>query len=226
MKRAIVYILVLMGLVLACNQGGRELPTRASKAVLTRQAELPPTYTPVPLIKPQHQRFIPGAQPTVTPYIEGDPAELVIEAVPRPTEDLVLQIPGDQNPASISNQSVGTSARFGSAAASLRVDDWDIRVEQVNFFEELTGVGGDVRRATGRYLVVFLAVTNRGSYTRTFVPFGNVDVIDSSGWVYEDDGLARSAAQWTFNTDIGGYLEPGQSYHLVAVYDVHDGSNE
>ena len=75
------------------------------------------------------------------------------------------------------------------------------------FLDHLESLSG-VEYPVGRYLVLFLAVTNRKSYTDTFTAYGDLEVIDSEGRTYDEDILAWFAAWQTYETDIGASIPP------------------
>lgn len=83
-----------------------------------------------------------------------------------------------------------------------------------------SNVSDDFVKAAGRFALLFLRVTNRGLYPRTFVAFGTLEVEDSSGTRYEEKPLASAYAQFSHGTDIGADLNPDETAHVIAVYDI------
>lgn len=106
-------------------------------------------------------------------------------------------------------------------AGSMVVDDWEVSVERVLTAHEIkSSVSDDFVRAAGRFVLIFLRVTNRGLYPRTFVAFGTLEVEDAAGRRYEEELLASAYAQFKYSTDIGADLNPDKTAHVVAVFDV------
>jgi hypothetical protein len=106
-------------------------------------------------------------------------------------------------------------------ASSMVVDDWEVSIERVLTADTVSsGVSDNFVKAAGRFALLFLRVANRGLRPRTFVAFGTLEVEDSVGMRYEEDFLAAGYAQGQYNTDIAADLNPDETAHVVAVFDV------
>ncbi len=70
-----------------------------------------------------------------------------------------------------------------------------------------------------------MEVTNRGLSPETFIAFGTLDVRDASGQRFEENNLASFYAQDLYGTDICAEINPDQTKHCVAVYDISQQSD-
>jgi hypothetical protein len=103
--------------------------------------------------------------------------------------------------------------------SSMSVDNWEIRLERIATVPSLTALGMKLK-AAGRFAILFLAVTNRGLRPDTFVAFGTVDVQDGQGGRFQEDPPASGLAQWIYETDIGARINPDDTKHVAAAFDV------
>jgi type VI secretion system protein VasI len=106
------------------------------------------------------------------------------------------------------------------------IDNWQIRVERVLTAESLTSSYRDsTEKAAGRFALVFMAVTNRALSPRTFVPIGNLAIRDTAERLYTVNPMANVYAQDQYGTDIGADINPDETVHAVAVFDIPEQSN-
>lgn len=106
------------------------------------------------------------------------------------------------------------------AGSKLRVDDWEVEVTRVDILRELKGITGNVERASGRFAVLFLRVTNRGLSTDTFIPMGNLELRDLQGRAYEENFVASGYAEYQYDTDLTGLINPDETVITIAVFDI------
>jgi len=103
---------------------------------------------------------------------------------------------------------------------------WQIRVTEVLVADTLgSTVSSSVVKASGRFVIVFMEVTNRGLSPSTFIAFGTVDVQDASGRRFEENNMATFYAQNLYGTDLCAHINPDQTMSCVAVYDVSQQSS-
>jgi hypothetical protein len=101
------------------------------------------------------------------------------------------------------------------------VDNWQIQVERVLTTETLSSSYRDsTEKAAGRFALVFMAVTNRALSPRTFVAIGNLAIRDATGRLYAVNPMANVYAQAQYDTDLGADINPDETVHVVAVFDV------
>lgn len=112
------------------------------------------------------------------------------------------------------------------AGSAILVEDtqgvkWQITVERIEVADTLTAsFSDDVEKAAGRFALVFLSVTNRGLSPETFVAWGILQIQDAEGRRYDENSVASFLAETTYDTDIGASINPDQTAHVVAVYDI------
>lgn len=104
------------------------------------------------------------------------------------------------------------------AGSSIVVNNWEIKVDKIIIAPSVSAFDRE-EKAQGRFALVFMSVTNRGLSTNTFVAFGTVDVMDAQQR-FQENAVASSLAQTQYNTDIGAYINPDATNHVVAVYDI------
>ena len=109
--------------------------------------------------------------------------------------------------------------------SSITVNDFQVQGERVLIAESLTNSTGIVQEATGRFAIVFMAVTNHASSPHTFVPFRNLDIRDAEGRQFEQDTLATFDVQLQYGTDFGLDINPNETAHMVVVYDISEQSS-
>jgi len=102
---------------------------------------------------------------------------------------------------------------------SMSVDNWEIRLERIATVPALTALGMKLK-AAGRFAILFFAVTNRGLRPDTFVAFGTVDIQDGQGRRFQEDPPASGLAQWIYETDIGARINPDDTVHVAAAFDI------
>jgi hypothetical protein len=108
----------------------------------------------------------------------------------------------------------------------MRVDNWEVQIERVAVAEQMeSSVTGQRIEARGRFALVFLAVTNRGLRPDTFVAFGTLEIEDAEGSRSEEDTMASTYAHFQYSTDIGANINPGETVHVVAGFDVSESSH-
>jgi len=105
----------------------------------------------------------------------------------------------------------------------VRIDNWQIRVERVELAEQSTSFG-HTYRAEGQFAWLFLEVTNRGLSPDTFVAYGKIDVQDATGRRSQEDVVITGHGQDRYNTDLGAQINPDETRHLVAGYDIAKGN--
>lgn len=180
------------------SASSHSLPTRAQ---LAEAPKLPATFTPRPSNTPP-QAF--GAPP------KREPTQTAT-----PTPDLRSRIP----PPAVAEEPVHLPGEQLNFVSVLRVKGWDVQVERVEVMSQLPGIG-DESYPSGRYAILFLSVTNRHNYTDTFVPYGSISLFDPKGSETEEDWSASFDAWYYFYADTGSGVEPGETAHTVAAYDL------
>jgi hypothetical protein len=107
------------------------------------------------------------------------------------------------------------------AGAPLFIGNWGIVVDRVEIAASLTSsYSGLTEKPAGRFALVFMRITNRGLSPDTFVAYGDIEIKDASGRLSEENFLASSYAQSQYNTDIGANINPDETVHIVAVFDI------
>lgn len=101
----------------------------------------------------------------------------------------------------------------------MTVDNWEIRVERIEFAETMS-FDDKIRKSAGRFALLFLAVTNRDLSPETFTAFGTVEIQDAEGRRYEEDSVISFWAYVQYDTDIGAEINPDATEHVVAAYDI------
>lgn len=101
----------------------------------------------------------------------------------------------------------------------ISVDNWEIQVEDIITAEQMT-FQGKVRKSAGRFVLVFLAVTNRDLAPDTFVGFGTLEIEDAEGRHYEEDAVVSFWAEVEYDTDIGAEINPDETAHVVVAFDI------
>ena len=103
---------------------------------------------------------------------------------------------------------------------------WEISVEKIIFSNSLTSpLTGSVDRASGRFAIIFLSVTNRGLSTRSFVTTtGFLNIYDAEGHVYEEH-IASMSAREIYNIDSGLNINPDSTAHIISVFDISASSD-
>lgn len=169
------------------------LDTATPKPTATLTKTPNPTATPEPT--PTNTSVV---VPTDIPTLTVTPVqELLATPTPLPVDEPISQV-GDL----------------------IIIEDWEIRVERVEFAEELTGITNNTEKAAGRFVLVFLTVINHGLSNDTFVAFGSLEIQDSESRTYEENFVASGYASYQFDTDSGVVLNPDETGHMVAVFDI------
>lgn len=99
---------------------------------------------------------------------------------------------------------------------------WEISVESIIFSDSLTSpITGRVDKASGRFAIIFLSVTNRGLSTDSFVSAtGQLEIRDAKGKSYTEHLFAPMSAQEIYKTESGLNIPPDATAHIVTVFDV------
>ena len=107
-------------------------------------------------------------------------------------------------------------------------DRWEIRIQKVLLTDQLTSrSSSQTVRATWRFAIVFLAVTNRGPGTDYFVVQSDtLKIQDAYGRTYEVNELATAYAQEQYQTDPGLFVNPGQTVSMVGVWELSPHGDE
>lgn len=112
-----------------------------------------------------------------------------------------------------------------SSDSTFIVNNWQIRVDKVEILEEIRFLDEKIN-PSGRFLALFLSVTNLGTETKSFIgTFGYVDVINSNFHVYEEDipNSITAADMWEFPYN-GLDIKPQETRPILVVYDIPNDS--
>ncbi len=103
---------------------------------------------------------------------------------------------------------------------------WEIRVTKELVVDKLKPTFSDeVEKAAGRFLIVFMEVTNKGLSPETFMSYGTLDVNDASGQQFQENSIASFYAQDIYSSDICADINPDETKFCVSVYDISKQSN-
>lgn len=147
---------------------------------------------------------------TTTPTLSIEVASILTEvsasATPSPTPQAI-------------GESIVINEQYSDAV-------WEISIEKIIFSDSLTSpLTGSVDKASGRFAIIFLSVTNRGLSTDSFVTtMGSLDIYDAEGNVYSEH-LASMSAQEIYNVEYGLAINPDSTAHIVVVFDISSSSD-
>jgi hypothetical protein len=105
--------------------------------------------------------------------------------------------------------------------STIKIQNWQIQVVKVDTVEQIN-FQGEIRKANGRFALLYLSVTNVGNVTNTFVgTFSYLDIVDNNFVRYEEDFVASFEAQVQKNMDMNGFqIAPGETRTVLVVYDI------
>ena len=110
---------------------------------------------------------------------------------------------------------------FMPAGSPITVNNWEVRVERILTADSITWQAvGDTTYATGRWALLFLAVTNRGSVPETFYVWDQLEIQDAEGARYAWDSHVTLVAMDDYDLCCGLDIAPGATDHAVAGYDI------
>jgi hypothetical protein len=103
--------------------------------------------------------------------------------------------------------------------STISAGTWDLRVDRVEGADAVYSAAGESLQASGRFAVVYLAVTNAG-FQPAALHASRVLLQDASGNEYRNNDLASAYASSPGCVDFVLDLEPGATACLVAVIEV------
>ena len=184
------------------SAGYEEMMRGLEELTALAEGRVPATSTPLPTRAP----------PTATR------TRVISAAVATHTRVISISTPIPSTPTRLVPTQTATLI---AASGTMTVDNWEIRVERIETADTITSpYSDDMYKAAGRFVLVFIAVTNRGLRPDTFVAFGTVDVQDAEGRQYEEDFVVGAIAMGIYNTDIGASINPDDTKHVVVAYDI------
>lgn len=113
------------------------------------------------------------------------------------------------------------------SGSSFIVNHWQVQVTRVELTEQ-TEFYGEITQAAGRFLILFLSVTNIGETTDSFIgTHGYIDVMDASYRRFEEDSVASFRVQTAYNMPVGAGLDiaPMSTVVIAVVYDISEQSD-
>lgn len=118
-----------------------------------------------------------------------------------------------------------TALRSGSAIIVTDGDgnDWQVRVERVEVGQAFS-FDGKTEKASGRFALLFLEITNRGLSPGIFLSFGTIELVDASGRSYGTHLMGELYAQIAYGMESSCIqVNPDATVHCLAVFDVPQG---
>ena len=108
------------------------------------------------------------------------------------------------------------------AGRPIVIGHWQIQVREVLVVPSLASPygGGGTVVATGRFVLLFMTVTNQGRSPDTFVAFATIEIEDAEGRRYAANSVATHYAQSTHRTSLAVDVPPGTGAYIVVVYDI------
>ncbi|NLF01660.1 MAG: DUF4352 domain-containing protein [Anaerolineales bacterium] len=108
--------------------------------------------------------------------------------------------------------------------STITINNWEIQVEKVLTTEALSLSDG-YRSSAGRFVLVFILVTNHGSSIDSYPASDGLMVWDADGHGYHEDLVGTGYAQGEYNMDLGVNIAPGSSRQLVVAFDISEQSS-
>ncbi|MCB0174374.1 MAG: putative DNA binding domain-containing protein [Anaerolineae bacterium] len=155
-----------------------------------------PSYTNTPVVPPTDTPTI-VVLPTVTPTLVPPTAPIPTPTFTTLPEEILIS-PVDK---------------------SMIVDNWNISVKRIEITDQMT-FDQQLRKPMGRFLLLFMNITNLGLIPDTFTAYGTVEVQDEEGITYEEDSVVSFWAYVEYDTDIGAQINPDATEYVVAVFDI------
>ena len=84
----------------------------------------------------------------------------------------------------------------------------------------MVGIDGHKEKAAGRFALLFLEVTNRGLSPDTFLSDSLFNIQDADGNWFFERSMASINAKYQYNTDLTGIIDPDETVHTVAAFDI------
>lgn len=187
------------------------IPTVSEVVVNPTDTETPePTTTLTQTPEPTH---------TNTPVVSStDTPTLVVPPTIMPTPEMTM--PPTASIPTPTFTALPAEVPTSSVEGSMMVDNWEIRVNRIEFAEKITGISGNIEKAAGRFAIVFLTVTNLGLSNDTFVAFGSLEIQNSEGRTYDENFVASGYASYGYGSESGLVLNPDETGHMLAVFDI------
>jgi hypothetical protein len=111
------------------------------------------------------------------------------------------------------------SATAYPLGSSIVINKWQIQVKKIITVQTLS-FNTSVEKASGRFALVFMYITNLDLSPQTFVAFGDMQIQDADGQKYDENNLASFYAQLQYNTDSGAEINPDATANVVAAFDI------
>jgi hypothetical protein len=108
------------------------------------------------------------------------------------------------------------------------VNNWLIEIDKIEILEELIFYDEVRRNENGRFVVLFLLVSNVGQNKDDFVgSHAYLDIVDAESRLYEESAATSFIARVMYNQELGGGLgiEPGMTRNYIVVYDISEQSD-
>ena len=98
---------------------------------------------------------------------------------------------------------------------------WQITVKKILVAQSLKATySNSEEKASGRFAILFLEITNKGLSPETFVAFGTLNIKDASGGLFQENPIGSSDAQDLYGADICADVNPDETKNCVAAYDI------
>ncbi|MBN1658450.1 MAG: hypothetical protein JXA93_08625 [Anaerolineae bacterium] len=107
------------------------------------------------------------------------------------------------------------------AGSPIVIGHWQIQVRQILVAQSISSAYGDgIEKAAGRFVLLFMTVTNQGRLPDTFVAFATLEIQDAEGRRYPAHSVATHYAQSTHRTSLAVDVAPRTGAYIVVVYDI------
>jgi hypothetical protein len=97
--------------------------------------------------------------------------------------------------------------------------NWRVSIEKILITKSVSAYGSTTK-AGGQFALIFLNVTNLGNDPDLFSGFGQVQVRDSSGKFFDEDGIVSTDAAMNYNVDFGSFIQPGDTTKRIVAFDL------
>ncbi len=114
-----------------------------------------------------------------------------------------------------------TSLPSGSSMTihGISAGDWKIEIDKVIITDSVSSYG-QTTKAGGQFALVFLRVTNIGNDPDMFSGFGQVQVRDKEGNLYNDEPVASLQAADTYGIKYGTFIQPKDTAIRLFAFDL------
>jgi hypothetical protein len=163
---------------------------------------------------------IPGTPTATRTRVPPAPTATHVVSVAAPTNTRVIPV-STPLPPTPTRFAPSPTPGFLPAGSAMTVNNWEVRADRIVTADAMTApYSGEVFKASGRWALIFMAVTNRGLRPDTFVAVGQFQVLDANGTRSDEDPVVSFIAQDLHGTDLAVDVNPDASAYVVAAYDI------